>query len=164
MAYNRIYLSGPSIRNNVIFAMGVGGKLYQAYKTCQFVTFSNWFKIPHIGDGLHVDKVTWDESSCIMSSNGGGTSFISKFLSSSPNPQGNVLANPTNMVTPLFDLTPCAKYWIGSWAWHSSQMLHPMMCWLEALYCILWELLIFERRLLAIDIGLQLVHWACNQI
>jgi len=41
MAYNRIYLGGPSTGNNVIFAMGVGGKLCHAYKTCQSITFSN---------------------------------------------------------------------------------------------------------------------------
>jgi hypothetical protein len=62
--------------------LNFGGKLCYACKTRQSVTFtfSNRSRIPHIGGGLHVDKVTWDESSRIMSSNGGGTSFTSKFL------------------------------------------------------------------------------------
>jgi hypothetical protein len=45
-----------------------------------------------------------------MSSNGGGTSFAYKFPSNGLNHQGNMLANPTNTVTPLIDPTPYAKY------------------------------------------------------
>jgi hypothetical protein len=46
----------------------------------------------------------------LMSSNGGGTSLHPILpLANIPNPQGNVLANPTNMITPLIDPTPCAK-------------------------------------------------------
>lgn len=33
----------------------------------------------------HVDKVTWDGWCVVMSSNGGGTSFVYKFPSNGPN-------------------------------------------------------------------------------
>ncbi len=49
----------------------------------------------------------------VMSLSGGGTPFTSKFPSSSPIPQGNMLANPNNMVTPHTYPTPRAKYGLG---------------------------------------------------
>jgi hypothetical protein len=46
-----------------------------------------------------------------MFSNGGGTSLHPNLLLINiPNPQGNVLANPTNIITPLIDPTPRAKF------------------------------------------------------
>jgi len=58
-----------------------------------------------------VDKATWDGTFCLMSLNGGGTSLHPNLpLANIPSPQGNMLTNPTNMITPLIDPTPRAKY------------------------------------------------------
>jgi hypothetical protein len=92
--------------------MVIGGKFFHVYSTHQFVAFSNWYKVFHTNGESHADKATcaWDGWSHVISSSGGGTSFTFKFHFNGLKPQGNVLGNPANTVTPLVNPTPCIKY------------------------------------------------------
>ncbi len=105
VAYIWMYSSGPSNGNTRTFVVGGGCKFCYACITHWSFTYS---KVPHNGGGSDVDKATWDRWFHVMSSSGGGTSCASKLPSNSPNVQGNVLENLTNM------LTPHEKYCIGS--------------------------------------------------
>jgi hypothetical protein len=84
--------------------MGVGGKVFHVCKHIDQMPSPTKVMFPTTMVG-HLWTKQNGMDIHIMSSNGGGTSFVTKLFSSIPNLKGSVLANPTNMVTPPIDPT-----------------------------------------------------------